>query len=335
MSNLATLLYPLVATIIALALSTMGLFTKKWSPKDKHCYVTGGSMGLGLSLALILVKNGAHVSIVARNKEKLDKAIAQLEAVRVSPNQIIKSYSFSVADSAGSKAALEAACEPFDGRAPDAMFLCAGAAKPRFFVEDDEEDLQNAMTNAYWIQAYSAHVGLKKMVRQKVEGKIVFVGSTLSLMTFVGYSNYSPGKYALRALADTLASECQLYNIGVHIFFPCTMKTEGWEEEMKLKPEITKKIEETDDGLTTEQAAQAMYRGVQLGHQHIAGDIITTLFRANARSSAPMHNPFVDSVLAFVSWIAVPFWRMSVDSMIKGHRQQHAEYLTKTGHMDK
>jgi 3-dehydrosphinganine reductase len=47
---------------------------------------------------------------------------------------------------------------PFEGKAPDAMFLCAGASKPRFFIDDDEEDLQTAMTNSYWIQAFSAHV---------------------------------------------------------------------------------------------------------------------------------------------------------------------------------
>jgi short-subunit dehydrogenase len=49
----------------------------------QHCYVTGGSTGLGLCLATLLVKTGAHVSIVARNQEKLDKAIVILEASRV------------------------------------------------------------------------------------------------------------------------------------------------------------------------------------------------------------------------------------------------------------
>lgn len=62
-------------------------------------------------------------------------------------------------------------------------------------------------------------------------------------------------------MADALASECQLYDISVQIYFPCTMKTPGYEEEEKLKPAITKKIEEGDKGLTTEEAAAAMYRG--------------------------------------------------------------------------
>lgn len=51
----------------------------------QHCYVTGGSTGLGLSFSLILVKKGAHVSIVARNQEKLNKALSELE---VGPGKI-------------------------------------------------------------------------------------------------------------------------------------------------------------------------------------------------------------------------------------------------------
>lgn len=94
------------------------------------------------------------------------------------------------------------------------MFLCAGSSRPRYFIDDDADDLENAMKNAYWVQAYSAHVrislqyasaqltllqaGIKKMVRQKAPGKIAFVGSTLSYMSFAGYNNYSPGKHALR-----------------------------------------------------------------------------------------------------------------------------------------
>jgi len=46
----------------------------------QHCYVTGGSTGLGLELAKQLTARGAHVSIVARNKEKLEKALEELEA---------------------------------------------------------------------------------------------------------------------------------------------------------------------------------------------------------------------------------------------------------------
>ena len=45
----------------------------------QHVYVTGGTAGLGLGLAELLAKKGAHVSIVARNQQRLDAALAKLE----------------------------------------------------------------------------------------------------------------------------------------------------------------------------------------------------------------------------------------------------------------
>jgi 3-dehydrosphinganine reductase len=41
--------------------------------------VTGGSAGLGLALAILLTKLGADVSIVARNEERLQKALEEME----------------------------------------------------------------------------------------------------------------------------------------------------------------------------------------------------------------------------------------------------------------
>lgn len=81
-----------------------------------------------------------------------------LQAVRQTPNQILKSYSFSMSDVASSKAALDAACQPHGGRSPDAMFLCAGKSTPGFFVEENERTLREGMDNGYWAQAFSALV---------------------------------------------------------------------------------------------------------------------------------------------------------------------------------
>lgn len=52
-----------------------------------------------------------------------------------------------------------------------------------------------------------------------------------------------------------------LYGIDIHIFFPPTMFTPGYEEENKTKPKITLKIEESDGGLTPDQAALALFQG--------------------------------------------------------------------------
>jgi 3-dehydrosphinganine reductase len=36
--------------------------------RGKHVVVTGGSMGIGLDIAIEAFKQGAHVSIIARNR---------------------------------------------------------------------------------------------------------------------------------------------------------------------------------------------------------------------------------------------------------------------------
>lgn len=65
----------------------------------------------------------------------------------------------------------------------------------------------------------------------------------------------------LSGLAETLRSELQLYSIDVHIFFPPTIYSPGYEEENKTKPKITLKIEETDEGLVPDKAAAGLLRG--------------------------------------------------------------------------
>ena len=68
-------------------------------------------------------------------------------------------------------------------------------------------------------------------------------------------------------LADSLHSELMLYGIDIHIFFPPTMYTPGFEEESKTKPAITRTIESTDEGLTAEQAAARLFAGMVIDHE--------------------------------------------------------------------
>lgn len=70
-----------------------------------------------------------------------------------------------------------------------------------------------------------------------------------------------------------LRQEFLLYGIEVHIFFPPTMFTKGYEEENKLKPKLTLKIEEGDDGLTAEQAADILFKGALLGFLFLSSTV--------------------------------------------------------------
>lgn len=322
--------------LLILVYSSSFMFSsKKWSPKGLHVYITGGSQGLGLALAKLVARKGAHVSIVARTQSKLDDALKELEANRQSPDQIFKAFSFSLNTAEESAAALQAASDAHGGKVPDAVFACAGAAKPMYLLEMQPEDLSRGMANGYWVQAWTAFAAAKQMVREnKKKGKIVLVSSTLGYMSLIGYSSYSPAKHALRGLADSLHSELMLYGIDTHIFFPPTMYTPGFEEENKTKPAITRTIESTDEGLTADQAAAGLLAGVEKGHAHITADLITSLFRASTRGCAPRSNAALDFVLDLVALVGLPIWRRSVDKQVLAHRVEHMEYLRGKGLVD-
>ena len=75
------------------------------------------------------------------------------------------------------------------------------------------------------------------------------------------YFSIPPTVYIEPGLAETLRSELLLYGIDVHIFLPPTMFSPGYEVEMRTKPEITKRIEEDDIPLTTDEAATVLFHG--------------------------------------------------------------------------
>ncbi|KAI0759591.1 oxidoreductase [Trametes elegans] len=306
----------------------MALFSRKrWDPRGQHCFVTGGSSGTGLALALLLARRGADVSIVARNIDRLAKALERIEEARQSPEQVLRAYSYAVDSEAGSADALLAASEPHNGRCPDVLFLCAGASRPGFFVDQDEASLRTGMQITYWAQAFTALAGTKEMVKQGVQGKVVFVSSVLAFFSIVGYSSYSPGKFALRGLAESLQSELKLYNIDVHIAFPATIHTPGYEEENKIKPNITLKIEESDSGDSPESVAAAILKGVQRGQFHITTGILGDIFRASSAGASPRTSYLVDLFYGLVGFIGFPIWRRTVNSAVIAHRTEHREYL--------
>lgn len=147
------------------------------------------------------------------------------------------------------------------------------------------------------------------MTATGVKGKIVLVSSTLGLIGLVGYSQYSPMKFAVRGLAETLRSELLLYEISVHCYFPGTILSPGYEIENRTKPKLTQNLEgPPKEGLTPDQCARGLLSGLKQGKFFITTDFQTELFRTATATggSIPSNNWLLDRGTAFIALVSFP-----------------------------
>lgn len=116
--------YYVVAVISALFVGRIAVEVlkpvKKADYRGKNVIVTGGSQGMGKSVAKQFVQRGANVTIIARTQSTLDSACAELKTLVRTEDQVVRALSVDCTDS---KAIVNAIDEI---GTPDVVFCCAG-----------------------------------------------------------------------------------------------------------------------------------------------------------------------------------------------------------------
>ena len=327
--SLLTTEHPLLLFILTLILGLLtsiavqsGMFSRKnHFPLSGRCaIVTGGSQGLGLSIARLLASKGAHVLIVAQDIVKLERAVQDLKSQASSPQtQRFQHLSFDLRDPSSAPRTLADATRWNGGTPPDILVCCAGNCVPSFFAQASLDTLRSQMDTIYWSAAYMAHAMLnawleessstdkKTSTQTKKDARhIVFACSTLAFYPFAGYAPYSPAKAAMKSLADTLQQEIAVYNsapsspapIKVSTLYPMGILTPGYENETLLKPNLTKQFEKGDKPQTPEEVARICVEGLERGQTNI-----TTAFTGHVMRGLGMASNVRQGVLDVVWWV--------------------------------
>lgn len=145
--------------------------------------------------------------------------------------------------------------------------LLEQVSKPGNFLTQPDEDFTSTMDQVYytslWVSRAASRLFLLSPppLKSNTHPKLVFCASILSFMSFAGYTSYSPSKYAIRGLADSLRNELQWLGVDVHTFFPTGIKSPGFEVEEARKPEVCKAVEGSDVPLDPKECAQHLLAG--------------------------------------------------------------------------
>lgn len=180
--------------------------------------ITGGSQGIGKSIATFFAEEGANVSVIDINKESLNKTEKELK--EYNPNLHTKVVD--IVQSAEVEDVMEEVYEKFGSI--DILVNNAGILKDNLIFKMSDEDWE-AVTDVHLKGSFnSARAAQKYMVKQKY-GRIINISSTSALGNR-GQVNYSTVKAGLQGFTKTLAIELGKFGITSNSVAPGFIETE-------------------------------------------------------------------------------------------------------------
>ena len=173
-----------------------------------HALVTGGGRGIGLAIAAALSHAGADVSILGRNRDALDEAVAQGSAHAA--------FSADVCDEVSLRAAIgrAEASKPID-----ILVANAGAAESAPFGKSDAAMFRRMLDVNLMGVVYASQIVLPGMIARG-RGRIVAVASTAGLKGYGYVSAYVAAKHAVVGLVRALALEVASKAVTVNAVCP-------------------------------------------------------------------------------------------------------------------
>lgn len=261
----------------------------------QHVIITGGSSGIGQATAVRLARRGAHVSIIARDPERLEAARTVVAAACVDVGQRVLAFAADVSDRAGVGAAIRTAI----GRngPPDMLVTSAGIAVPGYFGEIPLGVFEQTMATNYFGTLYAIDATVPHM-REQGRGHLVLISSGAGLIGIFGYTSYSPTKFALRGLAESLRGEMRRFGIAVSIVYPPDTDTPQLARENETKPVETKHITGRARLWSADAVADRIVDGIERGTFAITPGLAMTMLASLHSVLAPGLHRYFDALAA-------------------------------------
>ncbi|XP_007898714.1 3-ketodihydrosphingosine reductase [Callorhinchus milii] len=229
-----------------------------------HVVVTGGSSGIGKCIAIECFKHGAFITLVARDEGKLLRAKKEIEKHSINDKQVVLCISVDISKDYGQVASVIKQAQEKLGPV-DMLINCAGKSVAAKFEDIEVGLFRRLMETNYLGSIYPTRAVIHTMKERRL-GRIVFVSSQAGQVGLFGYTAYSPSKFALRGLAESLQMEVKSYNIYITVAYPPDTDTPGFQEENKDKPLETKLISETSGLCQPDQVAKIIVNDAVQGN---------------------------------------------------------------------
>ena len=190
-----------------------------FSLSGKIALVTGGSQGIGESIAKALATYGAHVVVAARSE---DKAAAVARAI-VADGGKAAALRLDVGDPASVSAAFKTVVEKH-GKL-DILVNNAGITDDALILRMSKQAWDGVIATDLTGVFLCAQEAAKTMLKKRVAGRIVNITSVVGLMGNPGQTNYAAAKAGVVGFTKALAREIGSRGITVNAVAPGYIET--------------------------------------------------------------------------------------------------------------
>jgi 3-oxoacyl-[acyl-carrier protein] reductase len=188
------------------------------SLSGRIAFVTGASQGIGHACAIKLAAKGASVAVAARNQEKLNELVREIETF----GGKAAAFPLDVTDEEQIKSAIKSAIAQFEKI--DILVNNAGVTRDQLIMRMKRGDwdavLQTNLTSAYLCTQTVSSSMLKHRW-----GRIINIASIFGQMGQAGQANYSASKAGLIGLTMAVARELGSRNITCNAVAPGFIET--------------------------------------------------------------------------------------------------------------
>jgi NADP-dependent 3-hydroxy acid dehydrogenase YdfG len=202
----------------------------------KTALITGGSKGIGLGIADVLINNGFKVAIIGRNAEQVNAATAELnKKQKDSAIGIIAD----VRDLRQQEAAVAKVLQTWGQL--DALIANAGLGHfgPVETISNEQwhEVIDTNLTGVF----YSVKASVEAL--KKSQGYIITIGSLAGTNFFAGGAAYNASKFGLLGFSQAIMLDLRPYKIKVSTIMPGSVTsyfnnhTPNEKDAWKIQPE--------------------------------------------------------------------------------------------------
>lgn len=226
---------------------------------NANILITGGSEGIGFSMAKSCIKQGANIAILARNKEKLNKAAQELNKLKINKSQEIITISADVSDYKSMELSINSNLK---WTSIDALICNAGVELVSLLENTSIDDYHRIMNINYFgtVNTIKICLNLLKSNKDKKCGRILIVSSLLGIMGMSYYSAYCASKWAIRGFVESIYAEFAAFNIYTSIVYPPDVRTSQYQREKNTKgiPKEVKDLSSAADIFEPDQVGNDM-----------------------------------------------------------------------------